>query len=206
MSGARRAPGRSQAGAHADGGSSDVPAGRGADLTFGLMAEFATADELLAAARAARDAGYTRLEAYAPFHVEGLAEAVGFRRTKVPLVSFVGGVIGCIGGYFMQWYAAVLDYPINVGGRPLHSWPMFIPVTFELTILFGAFAAVFGMLGLNGLPMPYHPVFNVERFAAHASQDRFFLAIEATDAKFDRVQTRSFLQGLGAKEVNDVEE
>jgi hypothetical protein len=195
MSGARRAPGRSQAGAHADGGSSDVPAGRGADLTFGLMAEFATADELLAAARAARDAGYTRLEAYAPFHVEGLAEAVGFRRTKVPLVTFVGGVIGCIGGYFMQWYAAVLDYPINVGGRPLHSWPMFIPVTFELTILCAAFAAVLALVCGSGLPDLSHPVFNARDFDL-ATRNRFFLVLRSDDPRFDADGASRWLDAL----------
>ena len=172
---------------------------------YGVLAEFASADDLLAAARRVRAAGYSRAEAYAPFDVEGLAEALGFERSSVPLFTFCGALLGGLSGYFMQWYAAVIDYPVDIGGRPLHSWPMFVPVTFELTILFAAFAAVLGMFGLNGLPMPYHPVFNVERFTMHASQDRFFLAIEANDAKFDRDRTRAFLQSLGAREISDVE-
>ena len=176
------------------------------DPRWAWMAEYETAEALVAAAQAAHDAGYRHAEAYAPYPVEGLAEAVGFEHSRIPALVLIGGVVGGAGGYFLQWYAAVRSYPENIGARPLHSWPMFIPVTFELTILFAAFAAVFGMLGLNGLPMPYHPVFNVERFAVHASQDRFYLAIEANDPKFDHTATRSFLQTLGAKDVSDVEE
>jgi hypothetical protein len=125
---------------------------------------------------------------------------------RVPLLVLAGGITGLLAGLGLQVWVSAFAYPLNIGGRPYLSWPMFIPVTFELTILFAAFAAVFGMFALNGFPMPYHPVFNVERFAAHASQDRFFLAIEAADPKFDRDRTRAFLQSLGAREVNDVQE
>src|SRR5262245_36126374 len=147
---------------------------------FGLLAEFETPDALLAAVRAARQAGYRRMDAYTPMPVEGLAEALGFHSTRLPWVIFLGGLGGCVGGYFMQYYAAALDYPLNIGGRPLNSWPAFLPVTFELTVLIAALAAVLGLLALNGLPMPYHPVFHVPRFAL-ATQDRFFLLIAATD-------------------------
>ncbi|NIP18513.1 MAG: DUF3341 domain-containing protein, partial [Xanthomonadales bacterium] len=144
------------------------------------MAEFHEPDSLLAGVERAREAGYRKMDAYSPFPIEGLAEALGFRRTRIPLVVFLGGLVGCLGGFFLQYWVSAVDYPLNVGGRPLFSWPAFIPVTFELTILVAAFAAVLGMLGLNGLPMPYHPLFHVERFAL-ASRDRFFLCIEADD-------------------------
>jgi hypothetical protein len=171
---------------------------------YGLMAEFLNSEELLVAARRVYQDGYRRLDAYSPIPVEGLAEAIGFHRTGVPLIVLIGGLIGCLGGFSMQYWIAVLDYPINVGGRPLFSWPSFIPVTFELTILIGGLSAVIGMLVLNGLPMPYHPVFNVPRFDL-ASQSRFFLCIEATDPKFDRQETRCFLEGLRPQGVYDVE-
>jgi hypothetical protein len=170
---------------------------------YGLLAEFDDPNALVAAARSARAEGYRHMDAYTPFPVEGLAEALEFQRTRMPLVVLIGGVIGCVGGYFMQYYAAVIDYPLNVGGRPFHSWPMFIPVTFELTILFAALFAVLGMLALNGLPMPYHPLFHIERFAL-ASRDRFFLCIEATDPKFDAEVTRQFLAGLQPREITEV--
>jgi hypothetical protein len=169
----------------------------------GLLAEFTTPEALLAATRQAYDAGYRRMDAYSPFPVEGLAEALGSRHTWVPAIVLAGGVAGGVGGFAMQYYAAVIDYPLNVGGRPFNSWPMFIPITFELTILAGALAALIGMLALNGLPRPYHPVFNVDSFG-RASQDRFFLCIEAADPRFDRDQTAHFLDGLGAREVSDV--
>jgi hypothetical protein len=167
------------------------------------MAEFEDPNELLRAVRGARQAGYQKMDAYTPFPVEGLAEALGFRHTRVPLLILIGGVVGCVGGFFMQYWCAVISYPVNVGGRPLNSWPMFIPVTFELTVLCGALAAVVGMLALNRLPMPYHPVFNVPRFAL-ASRDRFFLCIEALDPRFDREATRQFLAGLQPREVSEV--
>jgi hypothetical protein len=167
------------------------------------MAEFDNAQGLLTATQQAHEAGYRHMDAFSPFPVEGLAEALGFHRTRMPLIVLLGGILGCTGGYFMLYYTAVIDYPLNVGGRPLHSWPAFIPITFELTILVAALFAVLGMLALNGLPMPYHPVFNVPRFAL-ASRDRFFLCIEATDPHFDRQATESFLSGLQPQEVAEV--
>src|SRR5882724_10890730 len=171
---------------------------------YGVLAEFNTPDELLAATRGARQAGYRQMDAYTPFPVEGLAEALGFQRTGLPFLVLLGGIVGGIGGYLMQYWIAAIDYPLNVGGRPLHSWPSFIPVTFELTILVAALAAVLGMLALNGLPMPYHPLFNMPRFAL-ATHDRFFLCIEARDPKFDRVETRRFLESVAVGEVAEVE-
>ena len=177
------------------GGSTDVPGGRGADIAWGLMAEFTTADELLAAARRAHDAGYRHAEAYAPFHVKGLAEALGFTRSRVPLFTFVGAVLGGVGGYFLQWYTAVVDYAINVGGRPAHSWPMFVPVTFEMTILGGAFAAVLALLLGNGLPKLYHPVFNAPDFDL-AMRNRFFLCLRRDDPAFDEAGAAQLLDAM----------
>jgi hypothetical protein len=170
---------------------------------YGLVAEFETAQALVKAAEKARDAGFNRMDAYSPFPIEGLMEALGHTTRSLPLVVLCGGILGGLVGYFLQYYTSLFSYPLNVGGRPYHSWPMFIPVTFECTILGAALSAVFGMLGLNGLPEPYHPLFHVERFAL-ASRDRFFLAIRADDAKFDLAQTRQFLESLGAREVTEV--
>ncbi len=171
----------------------------------GLMAEFSSEEELVKAATKAYEAGYRRMDAYSPLPVKGLADALGFRSTGVPLIVLIGGLIGCVGGFGLQYWIAAIDYPINVGGRPYNSWPSFIPVTFELTILVAALAALLGMLTLNRLPMPYHPVFNVPRFA-QASRDRFFLCIEAADSKFDRKATMQFLTELPAAAVSVVEQ
>ena len=172
---------------------------------YGLMAEFRSPTAVVAAARRAREAGYRRMDAYTPFPIEELAEALGWRtRGRLPRLVLVGGLGGAVAGYLMQYYAAVIAYPVNVGGRPLHSWPSFIPITFETGILGAALAAVLGMLALNGLPRPYHPVFNAPNFAL-ASTDRFFLCIESADPLFDTERTRSFLQGMGPAEVSDVE-
>jgi hypothetical protein len=170
---------------------------------YGLLAEFADAQALVAATRLAHDAGYRRMDAYSPFPIEELADALGFRKTRLPLIVLSGGILGGLSGYLLQYWTAVTDYPINVGGRPFHSWPSFLIVTFELTILGAALFAVLGMLALNGLPMPYHPVFNVPRFAL-ATRDRFFLCIEANDGLFDRANTAGFLRDLGAREVTEV--
>jgi hypothetical protein len=171
---------------------------------YGVVAEFDAAETLTAAALKTVAEGYHNLEAYSPFPIEGLDEALGFHRSRVPLITLIGGIVGGVGGFFMQWFAAVIHYPMNIGGRPLNSWPAFIPVTFELTILCAAIATVLGMLGLNGLPMPYHPLFNVPSFE-HASRDRFFLCIESKDPKFDRESTKRFLDSLNPKGVYEVD-
>ncbi|HTM51402.1 MAG TPA: DUF3341 domain-containing protein [Bryobacteraceae bacterium] len=170
---------------------------------YGLMAEFRNVTALVEATRAARDAGYKRMDAYSPFPVEELSDALGHHHDRLPLLVLIGGIAGGAAGFFLQYYAAVIDYPLNIGGRPLLSWPAFIPVTFETTILAAAFVAVLGMLGLNGLPEPYHPVFNVERFV-NATRSRFFLCIEARDPKFDRVDTAQFLESLEPRGVYEV--
>ena len=171
---------------------------------YGLLAEFETTDTLLAAAEAARQAGYRRMDAFTPMLVEGLSEAVGFHHTRLPAIVLAGGLFGCGAGFFLQYYPNVISFPLNIAGKPHNSWPAFIPITFEMTILFAAFAAVFGMLALNGLPTPYHPVFNVPRFAL-ASRDRFFLCIKARDRKFDLQQTKAFLETLGPHGVYEIE-
>ena len=171
---------------------------------YGLMAEFATPQDLVSAAEQARAAGYRRLDAYAPFPIETLSEALGHRKSRVPLLVLLGAILGSAGGYGLQYWCAAIAYPLNIGGRPYNSWPAFIPVTFEMTILLAALFAVLGMLALNGLPMPYHPVFNVPRFAL-ASRDRYFLCIEARDPGFDPAATRQFLMSLKPSEVSDVD-
>lgn len=171
---------------------------------YGLMAEFDNPKDLVAAANRTREEGYKKIDAYSPMPVEGLAEALGSKRTLVPLICLCAGLSGGIGGFFFQWWICASYYPINIGGRPLLSWPSFIPITFELTVLVGSIIGLIGMLALNGLPRPHHPVFNVPRFAL-ASEDRFFLAIESQDPKFDINETRHFLEVLGSLEVSDVE-
>ena len=171
---------------------------------YGLMAEFHSPESLLHAAERASREGFKRMDAYTPFPIEGLAEALRIGPTRVPLMVLIGGLIGCIGGFLLQYWIAVIWYPLNVGGRPLNSWPAFIPVTFELTILLAALAAFLGVLALNGLPMPYHPVFNVPQFEL-ASRNRFFLCIEAADPRFERDGTQKFLESLSPDGVYPVE-
>ena len=171
---------------------------------YGLLAEFDDATVLVQATERTHEAGYRRFDAYSPFPIEELHHAMGSPHSKLPLIVLIGGICGCLGGFFLQYWAAAVAYPLNVGGRPLNSWPAFIPVTFECTILVAALSCVLGMLALNGLPMPYHPVFNIDRFAL-ASRSRFFLCIEARDRKFDLQSTREFLQSLGPREVSVVE-
>src|SRR5207244_8730306 len=171
---------------------------------YGLMAEFDEPTTIVVAARRAHEEGYRRMDAYSPFPIEELTEAIGFTHTKLPLIVLIGGIVGCLGGFTLCYWVSAIAYPLNIGGRPLNSWPAFIPVTFECTILLAALAAVLGMLALNGLPQPYHPVFNVPSFAL-ASRDRFFLCIEAADPKFDISRTRAFLEGLGPRAISEVE-
>ncbi len=170
---------------------------------YGLMAEFETTDDLMSAAQRTYAEGYRQIDAFTPFPVEGLAEAIGFHSTRVPLICLLGGLIGCTGGFFLQWWPNVMGYPLNVGGKPYNSWPAFIPITFELTVLCAGLATVFGMLALNVLPTPYHPVFNAPRFEL-ATRNKFFLCINARDTKFDAQKTREFLQSLNAREVSDM--
>jgi len=171
---------------------------------YGLVAEFADDKALVDAARRAHAAGYRKVDAYAPFSVEGLSDALGFRSDRVALITLLGGILGGMGAYFLQWYTAVIDYPINAGGRPLHSWPAFIPATFEMTVLGAALAAFFGMLILNGLPRLVHPIFNTPDFDL-ASRNRFFLCIEARDPRFEPGETRAFLDSLEPMRVAEVE-
>jgi hypothetical protein len=170
---------------------------------YGVIAEFNDPQALLDAALAAREKGYTETDAFSPFPIHGLSEAVGFHKSRLSLIVLTMGILGGIGGFFMQWYANVVSYPLNIGGKPLNSWPAWIPITFECAILLAALGAVFGMLALNGLPMPYHPVFNVRRFDS-ASRDKFFLVIQARDPRFQLDEARRFLETLGPREVTDV--
>ena len=171
---------------------------------YGLMAEFDNPTDLVAAARRTYEEGYRRINGYSPFPIEELSEAIGFHKTRLPLIVLIGGVIGGVGGYLMQYYLSAVAYPLNVGGRPFHSWPSFIPIMFETTVLCAALSAVFGMLALNNLPQPYHPVFNASQFAL-ATRDKFFLAIEARDPLFEYEKTKQFMETLEPLEVFDVE-
>ncbi len=173
--------------------------------THGLMAEFEGPNQLIAATSAAHKAGFRDMDAYSPMPIEEVCEAMELHHNGVPRLVFCGGVVGMLGGYGLAYWSSVIEYPLNIGGRPLHSWPAFLPITFETTVLVAAFAAVFGMFALNGLPRPYHPVFNVDRFS-RASEDRFFLCIEATDPKYDAAKTREFLEGLNPYEISEVQQ
>lgn len=171
---------------------------------YGLMAEFDDPAAVVAATRRAYAAGYRCMDAYSPYPIEELHHALGVHGNRLPLVVLIGGIVGGLGGYLLEYWSSAIAYPLDVGGRPLHSWPAFIPVAFETTILLAALSAVVGMIAANGLPMPYHPVFNVAEFQ-RASRDGFFLCIEATDSKFDVHATRRFLESLNPRKVADVE-
>jgi hypothetical protein len=195
-----------------DNGGSHVPAEQAAvDLhakhphaLYGIMAEFEGPTELVNAARKTFEAGYRRINGYSPYPIEELSEAIGFTHSSLPLIVFIGGVLGGLGGFFMQYWIEVINYPLNVGGKPYNSWPAFIPITFECTVLMAAFSAVLGMLVLNKLPQPYHPVFNAPNFAL-ATRDRFFLVVEANDPKYDHDKVRELFKSLEALDVVDVE-
>lgn len=171
---------------------------------YGLMAEFHHGEELVAAAHRAYAAGFRKMEGYSPLPVEGLSEALGYKRHFVSLIVLSGGLVGCMGGFLLMWWMSVIAYAHNVAGRPMNSWPAYIPPTFECTVLLAALSAVFGMFAMNGLPQPYHPVFNVKEFE-RASRDRFFLVIESDDPLFDLQKTRAFLDGLEPIGVFDVD-
>jgi len=172
---------------------------------YGVVAEFSDHEQLVEAAKLARERGYRCMDAYTPFPVEDLPEALGHKRTPVPLIVLLGGIAGAAGGYFMEWYSMAVDYPLNVGGRPLNSWPAYVPITFELMVLCAAISAIIGMLVLNRLPRLHHPIFNASGFE-RATTDRFFLCIEVRDLKFDAAGTRTFLEGLGPVRVTEVTE
>lgn len=174
-----------------------------ATSSYGLMAEFENADKLLAATQRTHEAGYRRIDAYSPYPIDGLGEAIGFTRSSISWIVLIGGIVGGLAGFGLQYYVAVIANPINVGGKPMFSWPAFVPITFETTILGAALAGVIGLLVLNRLPMPYHPVFNIANFI-RASQDGFFLCIESTDPQFDPQKSREFLESLQPREVYDV--
>jgi hypothetical protein len=173
------------------------------DPIYGIMAEFDSAQALVDAARKTHQAGYKKIDAYSPFPIEGLAEEIGMHFDEVPLTVLIGGIIGGCTGYLMQYWMSAVDYPLNIGGKPPHSWPAFIVITFEMTILFAGISAVLGMLAFNGLPMPYHPVFNVPRFA-FASKDRFFLIVFSSDKKYNAAETRRFLEALDPRSISEV--
>lgn len=172
---------------------------------YGLLAEFHKPDDLVHAAKATYDAGYRQIDAFTPYPLEEAAEVIGFHRNNVALIVLLGGIVGFFAGYGLEYWVSAVAYPLNIGGRPYHSAPQFIPVAFETTVLGAALSAVLGMLGMNGLPQPYHPVFNVPGFAMGASKDKFFLLIESADPKFKLEETRAFLQQFNPSEVSEVD-
>jgi len=172
---------------------------------FGILARFPNPEILVRAARKVTEAGYRRTDTYTPFPVEGISEALRLPTSRTPLAVLFGGIIGGLAGYGMQYFATVIDLPLNIGGRPLHSWPAYIPITFELTVLFAAFGGLAALFLVTGLPQPYHPVFNSEDFQRHGSQDGFYLSIAADDSKYDEDETPKFLESLGADQVTEIE-
>ena len=177
---------------------------RAGETLHGLMAEFETEEAIVHATEQAVDAGYKRMEAYTPYPVEEIMDLLHLHKNHVALAILIGGVVGCVVGFAMQYFSSVVHYSLNIGGRPLNSWPAFIPVMFECTVLFAAVSAVFSMIIMNGLPRPHHPTFNVDRFK-YALQDRFFLYVDAEDPQFDREETKQFLESLNPHEVSEVE-
>ena len=172
---------------------------------FGMIAEYTEPEQLVEATKKAYAAGYRKMDGYSPFPIADMSEALHLRGTGVPPAVFLGGVLGAISGFGMAYIASAVHYPLNIGGRPFVSWQSFIPITFELMILFAAFANLGAMLALNGLPLPYHPIFNAKRFE-RASTDRFFLCIEATDPQYDEAKTRALLEATAPVEVSLVHE
>jgi hypothetical protein len=170
---------------------------------YGLIAEFDTATDLVEASKAAYAAGYRKMDAYSPFPIEEASEAIGFHKSRVPLVVLLGGLLGGLSGFALQYWINVIAYPLNIGGKPYDSWPAFIVPTFEMTILFAGLSGVFGMFALNGLPMPYHPLFHVEQFS-RVTRDKFFLCVEAVDPKFDVVDTQRFMESLKPVSIEEV--
>ena len=170
---------------------------------YGILAEFDSSTDLVYAAKAAYAAGYRKMDAYSPFPIEEASEAIGFHKSRVPLIVLLGGLLGGLSGFGLQYWINVISYPLNIGGKPYDSWPAFIVPTFELTILFAGLSGVFGMFALNGLPMPYHPLFNVDRFSA-VTRDKFFLCVEAADPKFDLVDTQRFMESLKPVSISEV--
>ncbi len=172
---------------------------------YGLMAEFETADQLIAATRAAKQAGYHRMDGFSPYPVAEVADELGFVRSEIGAIMFIGGLCGTAIGFLMQYYLNGIDYPLNISGKPYFGWPQFVPITWELLVLTASLSGLFGLMALCGLPQPYHPVFNVPQFA-RASRDRFFLVIEAVDPSFDPVRTREFLATLNPLSIAEVPE
>jgi hypothetical protein len=181
------------------------PVDQGTQKLYGLLAKFNTQEELITASNRVYSEGYQKFDAYSPYPVAELAQAMHVRSSPLPFVILGGGIFGGVGGFLMMAFATVRDYPLNIGGRPLFSWPAYIPITFELTVLFGALAGILGLFVVARFPQPYHPVFNSEDFNAHGSQDAFYLSIEAGDPKFDLQRTRSFLESLGSAQVSEIE-
>ena len=174
-----------------------------APTLYGLMAEFETPTELVHAAKAAYAEGYREMDAYSPFPVEEASEAIGFHKSAVPLIVLVGGILGGLSGFMLQYWINVIAYPLNIGGKPFNSWPAFIVPTFEMTILFAGLSGMFGMFALNGLPRPYHPLFHVARFSK-VTRNKFFLCVEAIDPKFDLVGTQEFMERLKPLSISEV--
>jgi hypothetical protein len=172
---------------------------------YGLLAEFDTVDELIHAAKGAYGAGWRRLDCYTPYPCEEAAEAIGFHKNKVPLITLIGGLMGLVAMFLLESWISVVAYPLNIGGRPLYSWPAFIVPAYEWTILFAGLSAAFGMLAMNGLPALYHPLFNAENFCNGATSDKFFLCLEADDPKFSVVETKAFLESFQPASVVEVE-